>query len=322
MVIGGLKKVRRGVGLVGPLMLWGASACSVDAGRGVEGLSAGACSFRVMSFNVRRGDAGDGRNHWRHRREAAASAIRGEKPDIVGLQEALPFQLEYFQDVLEGYAVLGRGRDADSTGGEHVAIMVRESRFSIDTAATFWFSETPEIAGSRHWGNRLPRICTWVRLTDRTTGDSLLCLNAHLDHLSRHSRRRSAHLLLRRAHELAGGAAVIVTGDFNAGEGSRCVGLITGMSRAPGLDTASVLPPMVDTYRIAKPSRRLAGTHHWFRGFRLGPKIDYIFAPSSARVHDARIVRRVFDGRYPSDHFPVVARISVGADDGETEAVR
>ena len=49
-----------------------------------------------------------------------------------------------------------------------------------------------------------------------------------------------------------------------------------------------------------------------FNGFGTMPdrgKIDYVFAPRHVRVLDARILRDQRDGRFPSDHFPVTARL-------------
>jgi endonuclease/exonuclease/phosphatase family metal-dependent hydrolase len=40
-----------------------------------------------------------------------------------------------------------------------------------------------------------------------------------------------------------------------------------------------------------------------------GPKIDYVFVRPETDVLSAEIVRTSRDGRYPSDHFPVTARI-------------
>jgi endonuclease/exonuclease/phosphatase family metal-dependent hydrolase len=40
-----------------------------------------------------------------------------------------------------------------------------------------------------------------------------------------------------------------------------------------------------------------------------GDKIDYVFVEPETEVLDAAIVRTARDGRYPSDHFPVTARI-------------
>jgi endonuclease/exonuclease/phosphatase family metal-dependent hydrolase len=55
------------------------------------------------------------------------------------------------------------------------------------------------------------------------------------------------------------------------------------------------------------------GTFTGFRSGRIeGEKIDYIFAQPGTEVLSASIVRTSRDGRYPSDHFPVVARLALG----------
>ncbi|MBD3316421.1 MAG: hypothetical protein GF344_11595 [Chitinivibrionales bacterium] len=304
------------LGMIGSLVLCGPPPYSKQPTANCDMHSQHTSSFKVMSFNLRRGDANDGCNHWQKRRDIAVAVIRDEMPDIVGLQEVLPSQLGYLRQAFAGYDIIGCGRREDRRG-EHVALMVRRSRFCIDTNATFWFSETPDVAGSTHWGNRLPRICTWARLSDRMNGDSLLCLNLHLDHLSGRSRYRSVQLLLQRAGELADGAEVIVTGDFNALALSRCMRLMSGNQYGSHRDSTNYLPPVVDTYREINGFRWLSSTHHWFTGRRFGPRIDYIFASASAYILDARILRANLDGRYPSDHFPIVVDLDFSAPMGE-----
>jgi endonuclease/exonuclease/phosphatase family metal-dependent hydrolase len=66
----------------------------------------------------------------------------------------------------------------------------------------------------------------------------------------------------------------------------------------------------VDTFRVLHPDEPTVGTFTGFRYGRVdGEKIDYIFVPPGTGVLSAAIVRTARDGRYPSDHFPVVARI-------------
>jgi endonuclease/exonuclease/phosphatase family metal-dependent hydrolase len=54
-----------------------------------------------------------------------------------------------------------------------------------------------------------------------------------------------------------------------------------------------------------------AGTFGEFIGRQNGQKIDYVFAEPDVAVHEARIVNFNRDGRYPSDHFPVYAKITL-----------
>jgi endonuclease/exonuclease/phosphatase family metal-dependent hydrolase len=67
--------------------------------------------------------------------------------------------------------------------------------------------------------------------------------------------------------------------------------------------------PLVDTFRVLHPGATEVGTGNGFVGRTGGPKIDHVLVPSSVRVVEARIVRDRTNGRYPSDHFPVLARV-------------
>ena len=49
-------------------------------------------SVVVMSYNVRYGSAKDGDNAWEMRKCATPEMLKSVKPDVFGVQEALPFQ--------------------------------------------------------------------------------------------------------------------------------------------------------------------------------------------------------------------------------------
>lgn len=67
--------------------------------------------IKVISYNIRLGTGKDGDNSWEHRKHASINMIRTEQPTVVGLQEALAFQLEYLLDSLPDYEMIGVGRD-------------------------------------------------------------------------------------------------------------------------------------------------------------------------------------------------------------------
>ena len=50
-----------------------------------------------------------------------------------------------------------------------------------------------------------------------------------------------------------------------------------------------------------------SGTYHGFKGRIKGRRIDYIFVSDEFEVEEAYVDRTNFDGRYPSDHYPLVA---------------
>jgi len=250
----------------------------------------------VLSFNIRYGTAKDGENEWTLRRPMLFDLLREQDADLIGLQEALDFQIDEIVAAVPGYATVGVGRDDGRARGEFAAILFRKSRFRVAEAGTFWLSDTPAVPGSKTWGNNITRICTWTRLIDRD-GRGFFVYNVHLDHQSQPSRERSTQLLRERIDAKSTAAdPVVVTGDFNVGE------------KNPAL--ATLLGPFVDTFRVVRPQEKPAGTFTAFKfGNVEGEKIDYILTQPGTEVMHADIVRFTRNQRYPSDHFPVVARV-------------
>jgi endonuclease/exonuclease/phosphatase family metal-dependent hydrolase len=260
----------------------------------------GVSALDVMSFNIRYGTAKDGENAWPNRRELVYDVIRKHDPDVLGLQEALRFQLDEIGKTLPAYTELGVGRADGKTAGEYAAILYRTERFRVEEQDTFWFSDTPEEPGSKSWGNRVTRIATWARLVEKESEQSVLVYNVHLDHESQPSREKSVDLLLERiTEERREGEQVIVMGDFNADEDNAA---ITAMKKE-----------FVDSYRVAHPDEKEVGTFSGFEGRRRGRKIDYVFVLPDANVVGAAIIRDREDDRDPSDHYPVTASLRLSS---------
>ena len=262
----------------------------------------------VMSFNIRYGTARDGENQWSARRTALFDVIRTQDSDVIGLQEALDFQIDEILAAVPGYAVVGVGRDDGARKGEYAAILFRPDRLQVAEAGTFWFSDTPSVVASKSWGNNVTRICTWARFIDRD-GRAFWHFNVHLDHESQPSRERSTRLLLERIEARPfPGEPVVVTGDFNVGETNPA--MLTLTSQPPSDRPLVQAMRLRDTFRVLHAAERTVGT---FTGFKFGQvegdKIDYILVEPSTEVLGAAIVRTSSNDRYPSDHFPVTARI-------------
>jgi endonuclease/exonuclease/phosphatase family metal-dependent hydrolase len=250
--------------------------------------------LRVMTFNIRYGTADDGENSWQFRKENVVQTINNFKPDLLGLQEALQFQIDEFLKQMPDYAFVGVGRDDGKSSGEYSAILYLKDRFKIDSTGTFWFSDTPEIVASKNWGNNITRICTWACLSDKTSGNKFYMFNLHLDHESQTSREKSTILLTKKISEKT--LPVILTGDFNCGE------------KNPALQTV-ISSGMVDTYRKLHVKQMNEGTFNSFKGDSTGDKIDFIFISNHFEAKRSDIIRKEYNGKYPSDHFPVSAVI-------------
>ena len=257
-------------------------------------------ALRVMSFNIRYGTARDGVNAWPGRRQHVVSVIRTFGPDLLGTQETLPFQAEQLGQDLPGYQYIGWSRDA-SADGEQCGIFVKTERFEVQDSGQFWLSETPDEKFSKSWDSSLPRVATWVRLKDRSaSGRSLLFINTHFDHRGVTARRESAAVLVQRAQQLAAGLPVLLTGDFNCGEGSE-----------PWQTLTSTAAGLADSFRTVYPQRSDdEGTFHGFSGRASMDRIDWILCSPAWEVKAASIDRSEFGGRYASDHFAVTATVA------------
>ena len=263
-----------------------------------------------MSFNIRRGTARDGGNHWVFRRHRVQEILSHHRPDVLGLQEAMDFQVAAIRAMLPGYEAVGEG-DRGGSEGLHNTIVYDYARFSLAEKGTFWLSDTPDIPGSKGWGNILRRTCSWARLIDRASGQAFYIFNTHLDHLSPRSRKRSVILLTQRIHGRACPEPFVLTGDFNAREGSAPIRYLKGKVRlgTPAGERALNPNPLMDTFRVRHPYHRRAATFHGYRKFFFRFKIDYIFVPPSVHVREARIITMRCSDRYPSDHFPLLSTL-------------
>jgi endonuclease/exonuclease/phosphatase family metal-dependent hydrolase len=276
-------------------------------------------ALSIMSFNIRRGTARDGRNHWQFRRTLVEEVLRRYKPDVLGLQEALSFQMAEVCAMLPGYGKVGCGHLGGSRG-LHNAIFYDADRFDLAESGTFWLSDTPDRPASKGWGNIMPRTCTWARLIIRKTGQPFYVYNIHLDHLSGRSRKRSVLYLTERIGSRPSAAPFVLTGDFNAGERSAPIRYLKGKA-VPGANPPERIvnpDPLLDAFRVQNPNQRRPVTFHGFRRFFFRFRLDYIFVPPSIRVRDAEIIQLREKRRYPSDHFPLLTRLDLPADPAAT----
>jgi endonuclease/exonuclease/phosphatase family metal-dependent hydrolase len=261
-------------------------------------------AVRVMTFNIRYGTANDGENRWDLRKDFVVETIEAFDPDLLGTQETVLFQRQYLEEKLEGYEAWGVGREDGKEAGEQTTLFYKSRRFERTDGGHFWLSETPDEPGSKSWDSSLPRIASWVKLKDRERSKAkpLLFVNTHFDHRGAEARLQSAKLIREQIAKLGEGCRVIVTGDFNAGEGSPPYVALFGAVEG---EASSVR----DAYRLVHPEKRDdEGSFSGFvAGAKQGARIDWIGASREFAVQSATIDRTEREGRTPSDHFPVTA---------------
>jgi endonuclease/exonuclease/phosphatase family metal-dependent hydrolase len=275
--------------------------------------------LRVMSYNIRYHTPADGINAWPHRKDSVAEMIHQRYDvDLVGLQEALKDQVEDLLRMMPGYSFLGVGRDDGREGGEYSPIFYRSDRLELLEQGHFWLSETPSEAGSKSWDSALPRIVTWGKFRDRDQDLQFYHFNSHFDHRGEQARIESSRLLLSRIQTIAEGYPVVVTADLNAQEQFLPYRILTQGTEEAGLGGKALLRDA--RYLSRKPHQGPTSTFtDWQKHGEPETRIDYVLVTDDLVVEEHHILTDRFDGRFPSDHLPVLAVVNFKSAGGEGE---
>lgn len=268
-------------------------ACAAHAASAQE-----SAPLNVATYNLRLNIPSDGANAWPHRKDAVKALIRYHEIDLFGTQEGLADQVEDLA-AMPGFAYVGVGRDDGKRAGEFAAIFYRTARFKVLRHGDYWLSETPDKPG-KGWDARCcNRIATWAQMRDLRTDAVFYVFSVHFDHEGVVARRESAHLMLRKMRELAGDAPLLCLGDFNATPESEPIAIMSAGLR--------------DAFRVsATPPYGPVGTFNDFKlDAELTNRIDYIFVNARVKVLKYAALTDSSGARFPSDHLPVVARVSL-----------
>lgn len=249
----------------------------------------------IMSYNVLIHGSGK-HTAWR-RAGGVVSVLRGHMPDSFGVQEADEKWQKYLKKNLPEYAAVGLGRNNDLTG-EACLVFFRKDRYELVRSHTFWLSDTPEYP-STGWDGRFNRVATFAVLRDKKTGFTYAHLNTHFDHIGVAARENAVPLVAETIRQLQ--LPCVMTGDLNEHESSRMYQMIG----ENGLRDTKYLAETSDT----------GGTYHGYREpdfWENDTPIDFIFVNDFCQsVAEYRILKDRIKGEYPSDHFPVLARLTM-----------
>lgn len=256
----------------------------------------GEYSMRVMSFNIRCTNVGTA--SWKDRIDIVSQTMLNSEADSIGVQEATTEWMETLRETVgEKYACVGVGRDDGKDGGEHSAVFYLKDKYDVIDSGTFWLSETPEKP-SRGWDAACNRVCTWVHLKDKTTGDEYVHMNSHFDHVGISARKNSVDLIIERAKQFTD-IPVVFTADMNVKEGSDNYNQFVNSDFFA--DTKYLAPDTMSycTYHDTKPERHADDV------------IDYVMINDGFDAIAYKVVTDGIDGRFVSDHYPVYADVVI-----------
>ncbi|MGC4037690.1 MAG: endonuclease/exonuclease/phosphatase family protein [Chitinophagaceae bacterium] len=260
--------------------------------------------LNVMTYNVRLNNPDDSLNAWPYRKDKLASVVLFHDVTILGVQEALPDQMDDLRQRLTNYKSIGVGREDGKNKGEFSAIFYDTTKLQLLQSETFWLSETPTVAGSIGWDAAITRIVTWAKFKDKKTKKIFYHFNTHFDHIGPMARRESAKMVLKKVNEIAGSIPVVFTGDFNSRPTDEPIQIITDKNNPLHL---------TDSKEISQtPHYGPTGTFNAFQSKeRDDEPIDYIFLKGKWKVLKHATISETWNGRFASDHFAVFAKISL-----------
>ena len=258
----------------------------------------GPLALTVMTYNILFDFPNPEYDNWGIRKEQIAEIINFHAPDLVGLQEPLPWQTMALHDLCPGYAEVSIPLDPDA------ALFYKEDRFTLLDQGHFWLSPHPERP-SIGFGNFMPRYVTWAALHDNESEQEFYFFNTHFDNTSPFQ-ETAAPMFLDMVEEIIGSSPVVITGDFNSKPDTEAYAILTS-GNSPGdfaLTNSFDLAPDFDV-RLAPGDEREYDPDH---------RIDHIFVASGDWDCSYWVVDMTRYGdpwRDPSDHLAMSADITL-----------
>ncbi len=253
-------------------------------------------TIKTCTYNIRYDNIGDSNWGWDKRCKHILNMIQLESFDILGIQEALPHQLESIKKI-PTYDFFGISRDGNTNKDEYNVIFYKKDRFDKINGGYFWLSKTSNIP-SYYNGAGCKRICVWVMLLDKVNNKKFVFSVTHLDNLSEEARIYGANLILDKLSKYYKDYPFVLMGDFNS------------------FTTDIVYKNMSNIFSEVKVISNFnpRGTFTSDADFCVNSnskelEIDFIFVNSHINVKDVNILRNSFNNKYISDHFPVVANL-------------
>jgi len=273
---------------------------------------------RVMSFNMlydlyeKKYEEAD---HWKNRFYRIAELLHYTLPDVIGSQELLPHLLDDLLPLVESeYSFVGPGAKEQWHNRPIDGIFYRRSRVALLEAKYLFTSATPHVPSDNPFGKR--HLVTQGHFRMKDSGKEFILLNTHCAFMDGDSREYSIRFIARYVENFRPEIPIFVTGDFNTFafrgdlenlpfyDGDLCQRIMTQNSLIDSRE-ATILGAVgpLGTYTNEPdihPSTPFVGT-----GIP-GIHLDHIYVNEALTVLNYAVEPAKIDGRFPSDHMPVV----------------
>ena len=259
-------------------------------------------NLRVVSYNLlfEKTVPSELDRRWVNRKEKVKQLFTNYSFDIIGTQEALTSQVNDILSWKDWGRIGGDLPHGDidcSFNEENEAVFYKKSRFEVLEEGNFWFSESPDKPGTYSWGATYPRMCTWGKFKEKTTGRIFYIYNSHFNVDAPQSRIESAKMILNKVKAVAGEYPVICTGDLNSVPEEESVLTLLGDGT------------LKDSKLVATTIEGAGGTYHGFSS-EATTRLDYVMVTDKVGVNVYRAIdNELRTARFGSDHLPVVVDV-------------
>lgn len=250
--------------------------------------------LKVISFNIRHCNDPDG-NSAAERAPRLYEVISRYSPDVMGFQELRPHWEPLLEKYFgEEYEMFNKYR-SKTDEPEAAPILWRRDKFECVKKGYFWLSDTPEVE-SRGWDELYNcfRMCEYVVLKEKESGKMFIHINTHYG-FGDSGQVKSTDLIYDYAKKISD-LPTLITGDFNMTPQS--LGYKQMVKRFTDVNAATVGDNR-PTYHAYHPE------------IETDQHIDYCFVNDKVTPITQKIIDDTVDGKFPSDHFGILATLEI-----------
>lgn len=261
-----------------------------------------AANLTLMSFNIREG------SDWSNRKSPIVSMIKGESPDIIGLQEVKDLDYwdhltedhpwDYLKDKLSAYTGY---RYSDKTN----AILYKSSTVEMSNFGHFWLRDSYNSEGNSWDGYE--RTVLYATVREKATDRYFFYVTTHFPmNENNDGWNKSTALLESRISALnTNNYPVILMGDFNCVIGHDCWNSFKTWMKNTRYSASTI---------VSTENRDLYTYNAFGDSSKARNKVDHIWVSKSINVDSyltlTQDIRKYGSVSYLSDHYPIIAHIS------------
>ena len=267
---------------------------------------------RIGTYNIRIQSSSDGDNNWPTRKPITVQSIKDIDFDIFGLQEAQTYHHTYLQETLGD--IYGFEWFCPNTGSskESVGIAYKKSEWSLAKLNKFYINSDPDTQAKCDTGSsgNYYRGALCGTFIHKKTGTKLFFMSTH-GCLNKEPNNTYAYLYPEQeARFNPDGLPSFFVGDLNA---------------RPDWDSSVLFRTYWnDTYLTIDETLR-QGCEDTFNGWdspegRADRRIDFVYYKGAGVTPTLyKCDNTLYDGKYPSDHWPVYADFTIEPASASTE---